>query len=122
LQVSTSDINAPYQYTLQSIDTKALYAAADTMLQRIKTLPHLTSISTDLEIKQPQLNVEILRDRASTLNISAQAIENALSLAFAGTNLSPINYPDNEYYAILEVEPKFYRDPSLLSQLYIRSS
>lgn len=122
LQVSTSDINAPYQYTLQSIDTKALYATADTMLQKIKTLSHFTSVSTDLEIKQPQLNVEILRDRASTLNISAQAIENALSLAFAGTNLTPINYPDNEYYAILEVEPKFYRDPSLLSQLYIRSS
>lgn len=122
LQVSTSDINAPYQYTLQSLDAKTLYKAAETMLLSMGTLPRLTSISTDLEIKQPQVNVEILRDRASTLNISAQSIETALSLAFAGTNLSPINYPDSEYYAILEVEPKFYRDPALLSQLYIRST
>jgi len=122
LQVSTTDINAQYQYTLKSLNTDALYKAAELMLEKIKAQPQFSSVSTDLEIKQPQLNIHILRDRASVLNISAQAIENALSLAFAATNLSPINYPDNEYYAIMEVEPKFYRDPSLLSQLYLRSS
>ncbi len=88
----------------------------------MKTLPGLTQVSTDLEIKQPQLNIEILRDKASALNLSAADIENALSYAFSASNLSPINDPEYQYYAILELEPKFYSDPSLLSQLYIRSS
>lgn len=121
LQVSTTDISAQYQYTLSSLNNDALYKAAANMLEKIKVEPIFSSVSTDLEIRQPQLNIHILRDRASTLNVSAKAIENALSLAFAATNLSPINYPDNQYYAIMEVEPKFYGDPSMLSQIYLRS-
>lgn len=122
LQVSTTDIKAPYQYTLQSLDPTTLYQSADTLIQQMKTLPGISQVSTDLEVKQPQLNIEILRDKAYALNLSAADIENALSYAFAATNLSPINDPEYQYYAILEVEPKFYSDPSYLSQLYIRSS
>lgn len=122
LQVSTTDIKAPYQYTLQSLDPTTLYQSADTLMQQMKTLHGISQVSTDLEIKQPQLNIEILRDKASALNLSAADIENALSYAFAATNLSPINDPEYQYYAILEVEPKFYSDPTYLSQFYIRSS
>ncbi len=122
LQVSTTDINAPYQYTLQSLIPETLYATTDTLMKKMKDVTCFSQVSTDLEIKQPQLHVEILRDRASALNLSAGAIENGLSYAFAGSNLSPINNPEYQYYAILEVEPKFYSDPTLLSQLYIRSS
>lgn len=122
LQVSTSDINAPYQYTLQSLSTTDLYPAATQMMEAMRKLPRLTQVSTDMEIKQPQLNLTILRDRAYALNISASALENTLSYAFAATNLSPINEPQNQYYVIMEVEPKFYSDPSYLSQLYIRAS
>lgn len=122
LQVSTTDINAPYQFTLQSLTTDDLYPAASTLMQAMKKIPTLTQVSTDMEIQQPQLNLEILRDRAYALNVSAQALENVMSLAFAATNLSPINDPQNQYYAIMEVEPKYYSDPWFLSQLYIRSS
>ncbi len=122
LQVSTTDINAPYQFTLQSLKTTDLYPAASKLMEAMKTIPELSQISTDMEIQQPQLNLEILRDRSYALNVSAQAIENALSLAFAASNLSPINEPQNQYYAIMEVEPKYYSDPHYLSQLYIRSN
>ncbi len=122
LQVSTTDTKSPYQYTLQSLDPAQLYQSTDTLIAQMKTIPALSQVTTDLEIKQPQLNIEILRDKASALNLSASAIENALSYAFAATNLSPINDPEYQYYAILELEPKYYSDPSLLSQLYIRSS
>ncbi len=122
LQVSTTDIKFPYQYTLQSLDPVLLYQSTDTLIQQMKNLPGLTQVSTDLEIKQPQLNIEILRDKASALNLSAADIENGLSYAFSASNLSPINDPEYQYYAILELEPKFYSDPTLLSQLYIRSS
>lgn len=122
LQVSTTDINAPYQYTLQSLSADDLYPAAQQMIAAMKKLPSLTQVSTDMEIQQPQLNLHILRDRASTLNVSAADIENTLSLAFAATNLSPINEPQNQYYVIMEVEPKFYSDPNFLKQLYVRNS
>ncbi len=122
LQVSTTDIKSPYQYTLQGLDTDLLYRSAENLMEQMKTIPALSQVTTDLEMKQPQLNVEINRDKASTLNLSAADIENALSYAFAATNLSPINDPEYQYYAILELEPKYYSDPSLLSQLYIRSS
>lgn len=122
LQVSTSDINAPYQYTLQGLYDQDLYACAAKMLEKIKTTPGFKQVSTDLELKQPQLNLKILRDRASVLNISALAVENALSLAYGAINLSPINEATDQYYVILETLPKFYRDPSVLSQLYLRSS
>src|SRR6185436_13530748 len=89
LQVSTTDINAPYQFTLQSLSTDDLYPAAAQMMAAMQQLPSLTQVSTDMEILEPQLNLHILRDRASTLNVTAGAIENTLSLAFAATNLSP---------------------------------
>ncbi len=120
LQVSTTDIKAPYQFTLQSLTSEDLYPAATAMMNAMKTIT--PQVSTDMEIQQPQLNLSILRDRAYALNVSAEAIENVLSLSFAATNLSPINAPQNQYYAIMEVEPKYYSDPSFLSQLYIRST
>lgn len=122
LQVSTTDTNAPYQFTLQSLSYDELYPAAAQMLQAMKGSALFSQVSTDMEIQQPQLNLQILRDRAYALNISANALENTLSLAFAATNLSPINDPQNQYYAIMELEPKYYSDPYYLSQLYIRSN
>ncbi len=121
LQVATSDTKAPYQYTLQGLDIQALYDSAPKMIEKIKQVAGFTQVSTDLEVLQPQLNIHILRDRASVLNVSSAAIESALSYAFAAINLSPINEPENQYYAVLEVEPKFYRDPAILSQLYVRA-
>ena len=82
LQVSTTDINSPYQYTFQSLDPPLLYQSTETLIKQMKTIPGLTQVSTDLEIKQPQLNIEILRDKASALNLSAADIENALSMPF----------------------------------------
>jgi HAE1 family hydrophobic/amphiphilic exporter-1 len=122
LQVSTSDINAPYQFTLQSLTTQDLYKSATQLMQNMKSIKSLSQISTDMELSQPQLNLEILRDRAYALNVSADALENAISYAYAATNLSPINDPQNQYYAIMEVEPRYYSDPWFLNQLYIRSS
>ena len=115
LQVSTKEINAQYQYTLKSVDTESLYKSSELMLQKIKQAPQFSSVRTQTTSTKHQ-------DFTRPLNISAKNIERALSLAFAGANLSPINSPDNEYYAITEVEPKFYHDPTLLSQLYLRSS
>lgn len=122
LQTGTGASRGDYQYTLQSFDEEALYKYAPVMIQKIKAIPGITQVASDMLLNLPQLHIEILRDRASTLNVSAAAIENALKFAFSGANLSPIKEPANVYYAILETLPSFYKDPSSLSQLYVSSS
>ena len=122
LEVGTSLSKGNYQYTLQSLNADDLYKYGPVMYQRMKQLPGFTQVYSDLEMQLTQLKMHILRDRASMLNVTASAIENVLGLAFANSNLSPINEPDNQFYVIMEVLPKFYSDPSMLSQLYVRST
>lgn len=121
LQVGTTTAKANYQYTLQSLDENTLFQYAPIMEQKMKSLPGFTSVNSDLDITQPQLQIEILRDKASMLGITAQQIENSLSLAFGDINLSPINEPSNQYYVIMETLPKYYSSPDMLSQLWLSS-
>ena len=121
LDVATTATKSAYQYILQGLNTESLYKVADTMLKKIGALPGFKQVSTDLELGQPQLMIHILRDKASVLNVSSEAIEQTLSYAYGATYLSPINTPQNQYYVILEVEPKFYKDPGMLSLLYVKS-
>ncbi len=122
LQVGAVDTKAAYQYTLQSLNSDDLYEFAPKLEDAMKNLTTIKDVNSDLDITQPQLQIEILRDRASIYNVTAYDIENALSLAYAGINLSPINMPDNQYYVIMETFPKFYSEPSQLRQMWFRSS
>ncbi|MBI2743352.1 MAG: efflux RND transporter permease subunit [Chlamydiales bacterium] len=122
LDVGTSTAKGDYQYVIQGINADDVYKYGDIMEKKIRGLKGFTSVTSDLDMNQPQLQVEIQRDRASILNISAWQIENALGLAYAGTYLSPINEPQNQYYAIMETIPKFYRAPDNLKQIWLRSS
>ncbi|MBM3207152.1 MAG: efflux RND transporter permease subunit, partial [Chlamydiae bacterium] len=119
LQAGTTASRADYQYTLQSFSADSLFKYVPIMQQKMQQTPGLSSVTSDLDVHQPQVNLEILRDKASMLGITAQQIENVVSLAYANTNLSPINAPLNQYYVIMEVMPKFYEDPSMLSQIWI---
>lgn len=122
LDVGTSTAKGDYQYIIQGVDADAVFAAGEVMEKKIRGMQGFTSVTSDLDMNQPQLQLEILRDRASTLNISARQIENALGLAYGGINLSPINEPQNQYYAIMETIPKFYRTPDNLKQIWLRST
>jgi len=92
------------------------------MLARMSKLPGLLDVNTDLQIANPQVNVEIDRDKASALGVSPFQIEDALSSAYGDRQVSTIYTPNNEYWVIVELEPKYQLDPSALSMLYIRSS
>ena len=110
-----------YQFTLQSPDTAALYRYAPILETRLRQLPGLQDVTSDLQIKNPQVNVEINRDKASALGVTAQQIEDALASAYSSRQISTIFAPNNEYQVILELEPQYQTDPSALSMLYIRS-
>ena len=122
LQVGTGSSKGDYQYTLQSLDAEALYASAPTFIEQMQTLPGFTQVSSDMHLSQPQLVLEIDRDRASYMGVTASAIESTLGLAYAGGNLAPINKPDGQYYVIMEMLPDFYKEPKDLSKIFVRSS
>ncbi|HEV2116299.1 MAG TPA: efflux RND transporter permease subunit [Terriglobales bacterium] len=109
-----------YQYTLVSPQTDQLYKYAQEMATRMKTLPGLQDVTTDLQIKNPQANVVIDRDKASALGVTPQQIEDALYTAYGQRQISTIYAPNNEYWVIMELEDQYQRDPQMLSELYIR--
>jgi HAE1 family hydrophobic/amphiphilic exporter-1 len=111
-----------YQYTLQGPDTDELYKAAPALEAKLRALPQLQDVNTDLLIKNPQVNLEIDRDKAAALGVTAQQIESALSAAYSSQQVSTILAPTNQYQVIMELEPRYQADPSSLTMLYIRSS
>lgn len=121
LQLGTQT-KALYQFAMTSVDQESLNNAAYKMEQKLKTTPGFTQVSTDLQIEQPQLEMHILRDRASDLNLTAHQIENALKFAFSGGKISTINSSIDQYDVIVETLPEYYKDPSVINYLYIRSS
>jgi hydrophobic/amphiphilic exporter-1 (mainly G- bacteria), HAE1 family len=111
-----------YQYTLVSPDTDQLYKYAQIMNDKMKQLPGLIDVTTDLQIKSPQANINIDRDKALALGVTPQQIEDALDSAYGQRWISTIYAPTNEYWVIMELEPQYQEDPQMLSYLYIRSS
>ena len=111
-----------YQFTLQSPDMEELYKSSVMLEAKLLDIPQLQDVTSDLQIKNPQANVEINRDKASALRVSAEQIESALSISYASQQISTIYAPNNQYKVIMEVEPQYQSDPSALSLLYVRSS
>ncbi len=111
-----------YQFALQSPDTGLLYSIAPQLEAKMKDIPGLQDVTSDLEISNPQVNVKIDRDKASSLGISANDIEDALYTAYGSRQISTIYAPNNEYKVIMELEPGYQMKPESLSLLYVRSS
>ena len=110
-----------YQFTLQSADIDVLYDNAAKLEARLRQIPMLQDVTTDLQIKNPQVSVQIDRDRAAALGVTVQQIEQALYDAYGSRQVSTIYTPNNQYWVILELLPQYQRDPAALSLLNIRS-
>jgi HAE1 family hydrophobic/amphiphilic exporter-1 len=111
-----------YQLTLQSPDIKDLYHYAPLLEAKMRSLPGLIDVTSDLQIKNPQVNVIINRDKASTLGVAAQQIEDSLYYAYGSRQISTIYAPNNQYDVIMELEPRYQKDPTALQWLYVRAS
>jgi len=114
--------NAQYQYTLQASDTDVLYPASEALLEKMRKMPGLTDVSTDLFMKNPTLTVDVDRDRAAALGLNLQQVEDALYSAYATRQISTIYAPTNAYQVIMEVDPRYEANPQALSFMYVRSS
>jgi len=113
---------APYQYVVQGASTELLYSWAPQIEAKLRSLPRLVDVTSDLQIARPQVTVEIQREKASALGVSAQQIEMALGNAYGSSQVSTVYTSTNQYWVVLELEPRFQADPAALSKLYVRSS
>jgi len=113
---------SPYLYVMQTASTAELYHWAPQIEAKLRSLPGIIDVSSDLQISQPQVMVDIDREKASALGVSPGQIEAALNNSYGASQVSTIYTAINQYWVILELDPRYQRDPSALSMLYIRSS
>lgn len=121
IQIGGRVTKGQYQYTLQGPDMKELYYWAPLVEEKLKELPGLQDVSSDLQISNPEVWVTIDRDKALSVGVTAEQIETALYNAYGSRQVSTIYTPINQYQVILEVEPQYQMDPAALSMLYVRS-
>ena len=122
IQVGGQLTKSQYQLTVQGPDIDELYRQSNILLAKMVKLPGLQDVTSDLLIRNPQVNVNIDRDKASALGVSAAQIEDALYTAYGQRQISTIYAPNDEYWVVMELEDKYQADPAALSMLYVHSS
>jgi HAE1 family hydrophobic/amphiphilic exporter-1 len=113
---------ALYQFTLQDTDTEELYRWAPVLEEKMKAIPELQDVNSDLLVNNPQISIDLNRDRISALGLTVNQVQTAMFNAYGTRQISQIYAPNNQYQVILGVAPEFQRDSSALSQLFVRSS
>ena len=121
IQIGGRNAKSLYQFTMQSPDIATLYPAAQAMEAKMRGIAQIQDVTSDLQIANPQVSVQIDRDRAASLGVTANQIETALYNAYGSRQVSTIYTPNNEYWVVMELKPEFQQDMSALSMLYIRS-
>ncbi len=111
-----------YQYTVQDADLGELYHYAPVMQDRIAQIPGILDVNSDLQLLNREAVVDIDRDKASRLGITVDQVRSAFYSAFGVRQVSTIYMPSNDYQVILEVDPRYQRDPTDLSRIYLRSA
>ena len=116
--ISTSD----YQLVLQGSDQKVLYEASGVLEARLRDSRMLQDVNTSLELRNPEIQIDILRDRAAVLGVSPQQVEAALYNAYGGRRISTLYGSTDQYNVLLELDPKFQKDINALRSLFVQSS
>ena len=111
-----------YQYTLQDIDTKELFAFVPKLVDVVAKLPGFQDVTSDLLIASPEMDVKIDRDAASAVGVTAAQVEGALYTAFGPQQVSTIYTSIDQYWVLMQVDPKRQNDPNVLGQIYIHST
>jgi HAE1 family hydrophobic/amphiphilic exporter-1 len=113
---------AEFQYTLQSSDTEALYKAAPDMTARISKVEGVRDTNSDLAVTNPQVGVEIDREKAAVYGVTVDQIRQEMFNAFGTRQVATIYTPTNDYWVILEAQPEFQTNTSALSKIYVKTT
>ncbi|WP_433971064.1 multidrug efflux RND transporter permease subunit [Tunturiibacter lichenicola] len=111
-----------YQYSLEDANTEELSMWTDKMVAKLKQIPILSDVASDEQRSGLEASLVIDRDTASRLGITPQNIDDTLDDAFAQRQVSTIFTQQNQYHVVLEVAPKFQRNPASLDNIYVKSS
>ncbi|MGH7006187.1 MAG: efflux RND transporter permease subunit, partial [Alphaproteobacteria bacterium] len=128
IQIGGVQSRAAYQFTLQSLDADTLFDWATRFELAARALrlpdgrPLLVDVGSDLDISSPNVIINIDRNKAATLGVSAEQIQSALASAYGSQQISTIYTSNNQYQVILELEPRFRNDRNALDKLYVRAS
>ena len=121
IRLGSRGSSSVYQYSLYGTDLEELYRITPILLERVREIPGLIDVNSDLQITSPQLIIDIDRDKASSLALNVQQVEETLYNAFGARQVSTIYTSTNQYSVILELSEKYLRDPASLSLLYLRN-
>ena len=122
LNISGRPSQGEYQYTLTSSDTDTLYRVAPEIQAKIAELGIVRDVATDLDLRNPQMNIEIDREKAGVYGISIDQVRQELFNAFGSRQVATIYTPDDDYQVILESKPEFQTDISALSRIYLKTA
>jgi HAE1 family hydrophobic/amphiphilic exporter-1 len=121
IQIGGRFSQSQYQFTLQSASLTDLYQQARALESRMRELPAIRDVSSDLQLRNPQLRIDVDRDRAAALGLNISQVQSALYNAFGSRQISTILGTTNDYPVILELLPEFQRDPSAINLVHVRS-
>lgn len=121
IRIGSMSSNSQYQYVLQGQDIDTLNRAAGALQARLKTLPGIQDVSSDLELNNPQIDVTIMRDQAAALGVNIEQIQSALYSAYGGRQISTIYKASDEYSVLLQLAPQYQQDLEALSALYVQT-
>jgi HAE1 family hydrophobic/amphiphilic exporter-1 len=111
-----------YQYTLQSSETDTLYRTALEMRDKIAKIEGLLEVDADLYITNPQVMIDVDREKAAVYGITIDQVRQELFNAFGQRQVATIYTDSNDYQVILETKPEFRADPSALSKIFVKTT
>ena len=111
-----------YQFTLQDTDTAELYRSAPMLEDKMRQLPGIEDVNSDLRLNSPQIQISMDRDKIAAFGLTVNQVETALFNAYGTRQVSQIYAANDQYPIILQVAPEFQQDPAALAMLYVRSS
>ena len=111
-----------YQYTLQDTDLAELQQWAPKVEDKLKTIPGIEDVASDMQLASPQLKIDINRDLATRVGVNPGTIETTLYDAFGQRYVTEVYGNLNTYHVVMELEPQYQKDISALSRLYVHGS
>ncbi|WP_055074005.1 efflux RND transporter permease subunit [Pseudanabaena sp. 'Roaring Creek'] len=120
IPIGGQQTNSTYQFTLQSLNLQDLRDSIPKLLDKVREIPGLRGVDTDLQLRTPQVEIKIDHDKAALLGITAAQIEQTLGNAYGSSQVSTMFTPNDQFYVILELKPEFQRDATALSMIYVR--
>ena len=119
---ATSTNQGNFAYSVSGIDATAVYASVPKLEARLKTLPGFRGVSSDLYLNNAQLDIDIDRNLAYSMGVTASSIEQLLKNSYSENWIYKIKAPVEQYQVIIEAKKSERADAENLNRLYLNSS